>query len=88
MVFTLNTEPPVDSTEQRILVHQAADGAARGVIDAGDAAGPDGEVLLLAQGGRRDERGGDGCGQRDYELLHGFLLWRGLWCVADSTRRA
>ena len=59
MVLTLKAEPPVDSTEQRmpclgaILVHQPAHRAADRVIDAGDAAGADGDELLLRDGGRR-----------------------------------
>ena len=55
MVLTLKTEPPVDSTEQRmpvfcaLLVHQAANRAADRVIDAGDAAGADRDEFLLGE---------------------------------------
>ena len=62
MALTLNTEPPVDSTEQRrpvlrpVLVHQPADRAADRVIDAGHAAGADGDEFLLRHGRRAERR--------------------------------
>ncbi|MHC2260604.1 hypothetical protein ACVIVC_002375 [Sinorhizobium meliloti] len=69
IVFTLNADPPVDSTEQRmpcdfrVLVQKPADGAARGIIDAGDAAGADRHEFLLRRGAAREKqccrKGGD-----------------------------
>ena len=62
MALTLNTDPPVDSTEQRrpvsrpALVHQPADRAADRVIDAGHAAGADGDEFLLRHGRHRKRR--------------------------------
>jgi hypothetical protein len=50
-----------DAVLGAVLVHQAADGAAGGVVHAGDAAGADGDELLLregAGGGQRPRRPG------------------------------
>jgi len=57
-----------DAVLGAILVHEAADGSARGVVHAGHAAGADGEVLLLRETFGRDEGGGQR--QREGESLH------------------
>src|SRR5512139_2504040 len=78
-----------DAVLRAVLVDEAADRAARGVVDAGDTPGADRDELLLGGRGGR-ERGsseGDGCERRGDDAMapHGILLlgWVGL---ADAIR--
>ena len=62
-----------DAVGLAVLVDQAADRAARGVVHAGDAAGADGDELLLRHGHvGRGKRAGDGDGTKGTEQLGSF----------------
>jgi len=73
-----------DAVLGAVLVHEAADGAAGCVVDAGDAAGADGDVFLLGCGVRCQEGGGNGCGSGEGDE-RAFHCWGSSWWVGGGA---